>query len=185
VAERKIERFNNLLYLCERKSYVAGILLPVEKIVPLLASAPGYIEGLTDGLTEDQLHAAPAVGEWSANEVLAHLRSCADVWGQCIITILHDDKPAIRATNPRTWIQSTDYLEQKFKPSLKAYAAQRKELLSILEHLKPNAWSRSATVTGAGKPLTRSVHTYADSIAIHERPHLKQIKRIVDALQKT
>ncbi|MBX3065222.1 MAG: DinB family protein [Anaerolineae bacterium] len=36
---------------------------------------------ITDGLTPAQLHTPPAADEWSINDVLAHLRSCADVWG--------------------------------------------------------------------------------------------------------
>jgi hypothetical protein len=32
--------------------------------------------------------AALALSEWSAVEVLAHLRACGDVWGGCIARIL-------------------------------------------------------------------------------------------------
>ena len=150
----------------------------------MLAAAPSQITEVTTGLTEAQLHAAPDPEEWSANEVLAHLRSCADVWGNCIVTILEQDRPTLRAVNPRTWIKKTDYLEQKFQPSLQAYTLQRDELLAILEPLKPKSWLRSSIVTGAGKTLERTVHTYAESIAIHERPHLKQIARIASTMRK-
>ena len=155
-----------------------------EQILTMLAGGPARIAEFTVGLTETQLHAAPGPGEWSANDVLAHLRSCADVWGNCIMTIINQDKPTIRAVNPRTWIKSTDYLEQEFQPSLRVFTLQRTKLLTILESIKPNVWLRSATVTGAGKPLERTVHTYAESIAIHERPHLKQIQRIAGAIRK-
>lgn len=158
--------------------------LPIEQILAMLASGPAHITEFTRGLTETQLHAAPAPGEWSANEVLAHLRSCADVWGNCIVTILNQDKPTIRAINPRTWIKSTNYPEQKFQPSLQAFTVQCGELLAVLEPLKPNSWSRSATVTGAGKPLELSVLSYTQRMVEHERPHLKQIKRIANTIHK-
>lgn len=158
--------------------------LTPEQILSILAATPSDITELTTGLTETQLHAAPSPAEWSANDVLAHLRSCSDVWGNCIVTIIDQDTPTIRAVNPRTWIQSTDYLEQKFRRSLQAFTVQRAELLAILEPLKPQKWSRSAVVTGAGKPLEPTVQSYAERLAIHERPHLKQIERIVSALQK-
>jgi hypothetical protein len=70
-----------------------------------------------------------------------------------------------------------------FKPSLQAYTAQRADLLAILEPLTPEDWSRAATVTGAGKPLERTVYTYAQWLANHERPHIKQIERIVKAMR--
>ena len=160
-----------------------GKLLPIEQVLTLLAEAPTRIAALTAGLAPDQLHTAPNQDEWSATEVLAHLRACADVWGSCIAVIIAEDKPTIRAVNPRTWIKKTDYLEQEFQPSLHAFAAQRTDLLAVLERLVPEDWSRSATVTGAGKPLIRTVHSYAESIAVHERPHVKQIQRIANTMR--
>ncbi len=115
--------------------------------------------------------------------MLAHLRACADMWGNCIAVIIAEDKPTIRAVNPTTWIKKTDYLEQEFQPSLQAFPAQRAERLAVLNPLAPKAWSRMATVTGAGKPLVRTVLSYAQWLANHERPHIKQIERIVNLLR--
>ncbi len=156
--------------------------LAIEQILTMLAEAPPRIAALTAGLQPAQLHAKPNPDEWSANDVLAHLRSCADVWGSCIEVIIAQDTPTIRAVNPRTWINDTDYLEQEFQPSLDAFAAQRTGLLAVLEPLAPEAWSRAATVTGAGKPLVRTVHAYAEWLARHERPHVKQVERIVNTM---
>ncbi len=157
--------------------------LAIEQILSMLAEAPRRIAALTAGLLPAQLHAKPDPDEWSANDVLAHLRSCADVWGGCIEVIIAQDMPTIRAVNPRTWINDTDYLEQEFQPSLDAFVAQRTDLLAVLELLAPEAWSRAAKVTGAGKPLVRTVHSYAEWLALHERPHVKQIQRIVNTMR--
>jgi hypothetical protein len=100
------------------------------------------------------------------------------MWGNCIVEILEHDQPTIRAVNPRTWIEQTDYLEQDFRPSLRAFTKQRKALLETLGSLTPKKWVRSATLVGAGKPLQRTVLFYAQWMAEHERPHLKQIERI-------
>ncbi|HSL42663.1 MAG TPA: DinB family protein [Anaerolineales bacterium] len=157
--------------------------LGIEQILTILAEGPPRLAEFTIGLTTAQLHATPGPGEWSANEVLAHLRACADVWGNCIAAITNQDRPTIRAVNPRTWIQGTDYPEQEFRSSLQAFTAQRTALLAVLESLSPEDWSRSAVVTGAGKPLERSVHSYAQWMAEHERPHVKQIKRIAATMR--
>ena len=124
-----------------------------------------------------------APGEWSANEVLAHLRACADMWGKCMTEILTLDHPTLRAINPTTWIEKTDYREQPFARSFAAFSAQRTELLAMLAPLTPAAWARAATVIGAGKPLERTVLFYAAWLARHERPHIKQIERIARAMQ--
>ncbi len=158
--------------------------MTTEPILTALAETPPRIAALVAGLTPAQLRAAPALDEWSANAVLAHLRSCADVWGHCIAAIIAQDAPTLRAINPRTWIKTTDYLQQQFQPSLHAFAAQRTQLLSGLAPLTPEVWARTVTVTGAGRPLERTVLSYAQWLVSHERPHVKQIKRIVDALHK-
>ena len=77
----------------------------------------------------------------AARDVLAHLRACADMWGQGA------------------------------------------ELLAVLKPLAPEAWSRMATVMTAGKPRERTVYTYAQWLANHERPHIKQIEHIVNAIR--
>jgi hypothetical protein len=155
-----------------------------EQILTALADGPVRIAEATKGFTESQLGAAPGPGEWSALEILAHLRACGDVWGDCITTILQQDMPTIRAINPRTWIERTDYREWKFQPLLKVFTQQRMALLAELRTLSPDQWWRSAKVTGAGKPLTKSVHSYAEWMAEHERAHVKQIKRIIDFMRK-
>ena len=105
------------------------------------------------------------------------------MWGDCIATIIAEDRPSIRAINPRTWIRETDYLELEFQASLRAFTTQRTKLLQRLQPLKPKDWSRMATVTGAGKVLERSVLFYAQWLARHERPHIKQIGRIANTMQ--
>lgn len=157
--------------------------LPIKQLLVTLAETPERIAEFTDGLTQTQLHTPPGPEEWSANEVLAHLRSCADVWGDCIAKILAEHRPTIRAVDPRTWIKSTDYPKQKFQSSLQVYAKQRAELLVILEPLAQKDWSRRATVVGAGAALERTVESYAQRLARHERPHLKQIKRIANTMR--
>ncbi len=154
-----------------------------EQVLTVLAETPPRLAALTADLPADWLRVAPAPGEWSANEVLAHLRSCADMWGGAIVTMLAEDAPTIRAINPRTWIDQTDYPDLEFRPSLADFTAQRAELLAVLEPLPPAGWERAATVTGAGRPLQRTVLFYARWLASHERPHLKQVARIVKALR--
>ena len=51
------------------------------------------------------------------------------------------------------------------------------------EPLPPEGWLRAATVTGAGKVLERTVLSYAQWLASHERTHVKQIERVVNTLR--
>jgi hypothetical protein len=109
-------------------------------------------------------------------QVLAHLRACADVWGNYIRTIIAEDRPQFRAVSPRTWIKQTDYPELKFLPSLRAFTTQRADLLAVLYPLPIDAWERSARVSTVGRVLEPTVLSYA------ERPHIKQIAGIAGSM---
>ena len=161
---------------------MASKSLPREQVLTLLAATPTRIAALTSGITPARLQKSTDPNEWSANEVLAHLRACADVWGGCIAQIISEDGPTLRAINPLTWIKKTNYLEQDFALSLNAFTRQRADLLAMLEPLPHDGWSRTASVTGAGKVLERTVHFYANWLARHERQHVRQVEQIVTEL---
>jgi uncharacterized damage-inducible protein DinB len=154
----------------------------IEQILIMLADAPMRLIRITENLSPAQLLTPPEPDEWSARDVLAHMRACADMWGKYILQILNEDRPTIKAVNPTTWIKQTNYREQKFQPSLQVFTTQRAGLLVVLRSLTPEAWSRAATVTGAGKPRERTVYTYALWLANHEQSHFRQIERITAAV---
>jgi hypothetical protein len=162
---------------------VAGRSLTIEQVLSLLTATPSRLAALTADLGPAQLHTAPDDDGWSANDVLAHLRACADVWGGCIVAMIAEDGPTLRAVNPVTWIKTTNYLELEFPSSLRSFATQRAHLLAVLEPLSHEGWSRAAMVTGAGKVLELTVLSYAQRLARHERPHVKQVERIVSAVR--
>jgi DinB superfamily len=157
--------------------------LPIEQVLTLLAEAPRHIAALTADLEPARLRAAPNPDEWSANDVLAHLRACMDVWGGSIEKMVREDRATIRAISPRTWIRDTDYPDRAFHPSFQEYNLQRAELLALLERLSPEEWTRGGTFTGVGRLLERTVLSEASAIALHERPHVKQIERIVTMMR--
>lgn len=156
----------------------------IEQILDMLAAAPPRIAALTTDLVPAQLRASPRPDEWSVNDILAHLRACADMWGGCIAKMLREDTSTRRAVNPRKWIKQKDYPDLEFHLSLQSYADQRAELLTDLEPLPPEAWLRAATVTGAGAPLRRTVQFYAQWLTRHERTHMKQIERVVKLMRR-
>lgn len=152
--------------------------LSTDQILAILKETPPRLASLTTSLPQTQLHTPPSPGEWSVHEILAHLRACDDVWGSYyILTILAQNNPTIKARNPRTWIKNTDYLEQDFQSSLRAFTNQRNKLLAVLASLSPKEWARTNMLIGAGKPLQQTLLSHADGLARHERAHLKQIER--------
>lgn len=99
--------------------------LTIEQAPVLLAETPARIAALTSSLSPADLRRRPGRDEWSVNDVLAHLRACSDVRGGYILRMIAEDKPTLRAMNPRTWMQKTDYPDLEFGPSFGAFARQR------------------------------------------------------------
>ena len=87
--------------------------------------------------------------------------------------------PTFKAVNPTTWIQRTDYRDLDFLSSLQAFAEQRLRLLAVLDPLPAEGWSRTALVTGAGPATERTLLSYLDRMARHERTHVRQVARLI------
>jgi hypothetical protein len=153
-------------------------LTPAEALA-LLRENASRVAMLTDGLPAKRLHTAPAPGEWSPNDVLAHIRACCDVWGGNIARVLAEDHPTFPGMNPRTWMKRTDYLQWHFEDASRAFATQREALLATLHALTADAWQRTATVTSYGQSNERTLLSYASQLAKHERTHVRQIERTV------
>src|SRR5262245_56187982 len=118
----------------------------VEQYLKALAATPRRIKALTQNVDEARLQFKADSKTWSANEILAHLRSCADVWGDSIEDMLTEEHPKISYRHPRQWVKKTNYLELSFHDSFQEFAAQRKKLLKTLKKLSFEDWSRAATI---------------------------------------
>jgi hypothetical protein len=158
-------------------------LLSIEQLLGTLQETPSRLAALAEGLAPGRLRTAPESDSWSANDVLAHLRSCADMWGDDMARIA-EGHPTIKAVHPRAWIEQTEYPDLDFRDSLRAFTSQRAQLLEFLEPLALETWACAATITGAGRtPIERTLHFYGDRMAAHERIHVTQVQRIVEVVR--
>ena len=147
----------------------------IEKYLKLLAETPRRIESLSRGMDNVQLQLKPDGDSWSTNDILAHLRSCADVWGKTIQEMLIKDNPILPYVHPRQWIKKTNYPEIDFHTSLQAFTDQRKELLMVLKKLNFKDWSRASIIKGR----EHTVFTQIRRMATHENEHCEQIKAML------
>ena len=161
-------------------------MLPADHaaVLKLLSGTPSRIAEASKGLNDEQLRRKPAADSWSANEVLAHLRACADVWGSSIMAILTQDRPTLRYISPRTWIKKTNYTDLEFAASFRAYTDQRQDLLQLLRALPHEDWLRAAIVKAATKHREETVFSYAQRMAQHEAGHCEQVERILAAASR-
>lgn len=154
-------------------------LYSAESILEALGQGPARIEVATDGIAGELLIERLAPGEWSAVEILAHLRASADVRGdQRIAGMLADREPIIRTVSPRNWPPTETYVALPFGESLASFADQRSALLRRLRALSAAEWQRGATLTGLGNRRYETVQSEADALARHEASHLAQIEHL-------
>jgi len=124
----------------------------IETVLGVLSETPIQIAHIARGLTPKQLHRKPETNAWSEQEIVAHLRACADVWGGTIDRMLTEDEPTLRYVSPRGWIKKTDYLQQDFHESLRVFSQLRASLVETLSGLDKKGWLRRATFTGTARP---------------------------------
>ena len=152
-----------------------------QTVLVVLSETPKQIARIARGRSHQQLHRKPEANAWSAQEIVAHLRACADVWGGSIDRMLAEDHPTIRYVSPRSWIRKTDYLQQNFRDSLRAFSHRRATFVETLSRLDAMGWSRRATFTATTLGREATVLSYATRIADHEVRHLGQLHRTVTA----
>lgn len=147
----------------------------VRETLRQLRLTPQYFKRTSSGLTDAQLRRPPDNDSWSVNEVLAHLRGCADVQGGWIARMLAEDGPTVRYASPRTGMRKADYAGQDFQASLRGFARQRTALARTLSSLVVGEWSRGASFTGTTPGWTQTVFDVARGVAAHEQGHFRQI----------
>lgn len=143
----------------------------------MLAEHPRRIATATRGISARRLHTERILGEWTAVDILAHLRCCSDARGDFIPRILARKRPTLRAIDPRALFEDVDYRELDFATSLRAYRRQRRALVKLLRSLPDASWGRTAVVTGGGPARERTVFFYAQWLARHEPAHVRHIER--------
>jgi uncharacterized damage-inducible protein DinB len=146
----------------------------IELALRRLTETPGRLAATTEALNDEQLHQRPDEENWSANEILAHLRACADVWGETIAAMLQDNEPALKHLHPRTWQKETNYLEIPFRESFRDFVDQRRALLETLSDLSLADWSRGAII----KERRHTIFSQARRMALHEATHCEQIEAL-------
>jgi len=146
-----------------------------EKYLKLIGETPHRIVLASDKLNDARLKFKPDKKSWSANDILAHLRSCSDVWTYSIYAMLAENGPMLPDINERKWGKVTRYSELPFAESFQAFSLQRENLLRVLKSLPFESWERSAIIFGR----KHTVFTQTRRLAKHETEHIEQIEELL------
>src|SRR5215217_6829606 len=147
----------------------------IEKYLRITSETPQQIEQAAKGLEEARLQFKAGNQSWSVNEILAHLRSCADLWTHSIYAMLAENEPTFSDINERKWAKVTRYAELPFRDSFHAFSLQRENLLRVLKALPLESWERSAIIF----ERKHTIFTQTRRLAKHEMEHIEQIENLL------
>ena len=153
----------------------------IKKYLVVLSETPQRIVQAVEDIDDVHLQQRTDAKSWSANDILAHLRSCADLWTHSIYAMLAENEPQFSDINERKWAKVTRYAELPFEESLQAFSLQRKNLLHVLQALAFESWERSAIIFGR----KHTVFTQTRRMAKHENEHVEQLESLLRDVART
>jgi hypothetical protein len=145
------------------------------RLIERLRDAPSRIAAVTAGVAEDRLYLRTPDERWSVNDVLAHVRSAADVRDRFIRRLATEKRDRLTYRSARSELARTDYLERPFAANLTAYTTRRTELVEFLASLPPDGWDRGARI----RDRRETVATDARYLAEHDTAHCEQIEALL------
>ena len=120
-----------------------------------------------------ELDRRPAVGEWSAREVVHHLADSETMSTIRLRRLLAEDQPIIQAYDEAEFARRLHY-DRPVDESLAVFAAVRRSNLQLLDALTDDEWQRTGTHSEEGP---YSVEAWLRIYAAHGHDHADQIRR--------
>lgn len=157
--------------------------LKTADILAILGKTPDCFAAVALELGDGRLKWKPSKKTWSLNDNLAHIRACADVWGETIEQMLYQDEPTLSHLHPREHMRQNNLHRLDYPVSFNAYRNQRRYLLERLGNLEDSDWQRGALIRTKVKLTRHTVFSQARRMALHEQRHCRQIQALVTALE--
>ncbi len=146
-----------------------------DSLINRIADVPNRISRTVDGWGDAAIHARPADAEWSAADILAHLRASDDILTPRIYMMLVRDNPTLLAYEERTWAEVMGYADANFNTSLQTYILKRAELVKVLQGLTPEQWQRTGVHEKQG---SITIEQLVNDILHHEAEHCRQVEAL-------
>jgi glutamate/tyrosine decarboxylase-like PLP-dependent enzyme len=144
----------------------------IAALLDTLAAGPGWLGDLLRGASEGACGRRPSADEWSAREIVAHLRASDDMLAARIYHALVREGVPFAELDERVWAEVAGYPAMSTEALLAGLRVRRAELVGMLRRLTPAAWARTGQHEERG-PL--SVFMLATWIAQHELAHRAQL----------
>jgi hypothetical protein len=126
-----------------------------------------------EGISEAELDAREAPGEWNPREIVHHLADSEMTSAIRLRLLVAQDAPTIIGYDQEAFVANL-FSDRPIEPSLAAFAAARASTAPILRRLSDEQWQRSGTHSESGP---YAVVDWLRIYAAHGHDHADQIRR--------
>ncbi|MCC6315449.1 MAG: DinB family protein [Thermomicrobiales bacterium] len=127
------------------------------------------------GLSDADLGARPAPGEWSIREIVHHLADGELISAVRLRRLLTEDAPVITGYDEAVYASRMRYQERSVGPALAAFAAARALSSDLLSGLAEADWARTGI---RGDDRAYGIEQWVRGNAGHVQEHIIQIGEI-------
>jgi hypothetical protein len=139
----------------------------------VISATPSRLAQLLEAIGPERLVAPPAPGKWSARDIVCHLSDCEIAFGFRLRQTLAEDNHVIQPFDQDRWAKG--YAASDARLALAALSALRAWNIALIESVKPPDLSKPVTHPERG---TMTFQTIVETMAGHDRNHIKQIEAI-------
>ena len=144
-------------------------------LVDALAAMPDALDGLLNGVSEEQARAARGGDEgWSVIEVACHLRDAEEHSVRRVRAMIEADRPILAGYDQEALAIEHDYAHSPLAPACAEIARLRAIHVDLLRALSDAGWEREGMHDERGRV---TIENYVIHIVGHDMQHLGQIAR--------
>ena len=147
-----------------------------DTLIAQYAAGPARLRAALATVPAEAMKWRPAVGEWSAHEIVCH---CADSETNSYARIrflLAEADPVIQGYDQAQWAKTLDYHSHPLEPALATVDGVRANTAALIRRLPDEAWTRAGRHTESGRYTAEEwLKIYAD----HLEGHARQIEKNV------
>ena len=151
--------------------------LPREERLARLARTADDLAAAIRGQTDAAVSKRPDAKNWSAKEVVCHLRDTEEYFMLRLGMALTMDDPKFPPPEQERWVEERQYRRHDAGEAVEAFRRRRAESLDFFRKLSPAEWQRGGISTVRGR---MTIEDHAAVMAWHDDNHLDQLKRALE-----
>ena len=147
-------------------------LVPDGDIVQMLQTQHADIHALLKSTTDTTAAVAPAPGEWSIKQVVAHLSDTERLFSFRALWFARGEQSALPGMEPNPWVENSNSNARALSDLLAEFDQVRAASIALFANLDAAAWQRQGTASGN----LMSVRALAWIISGHELHHNRSLR---------